>query len=337
MGKVKLYLCKDTMKEREFHNSRLFIDICENIHIHYREYRFVFSVDEFLEFAAIIEGSKKDISNFLRQNSDYTEQKHKDAFIIAGGGKRQFKLLRNSPKPHESRYFNLDLAIELQEEGTLDQIHIHYRDLRVVLNRENFNLLAENIIKAREKLIEFEKTNKYIQKRHPDREIFKEDTESINSDFVMGTKNIPIEHIVSPYHKDLIKDWKTCDHDYIGYLINELKIGNRFAPIIVSRTLNKKYVLILGHHRLYAAKKFGLKEITCVIVPFTHKETENLRKVEILLKEFDMKTDYKYHLSAFYQDYLGFKLNRFYSNFFKKRFSIVRFTKDLVKKILGWN
>ena len=37
MGSVKLELSKVNLPDRELHNSRMFIDLAENIHIHHRE------------------------------------------------------------------------------------------------------------------------------------------------------------------------------------------------------------------------------------------------------------------------------------------------------------
>jgi len=47
MGSVKKYLHKGMLPERERHHSRLFVDLAENIHIHHREFRTVFSLNEY--------------------------------------------------------------------------------------------------------------------------------------------------------------------------------------------------------------------------------------------------------------------------------------------------
>ena len=48
MGSVKKNLYKGNLPEREKHHSRLFVDLAENIHIHHREFRTVFSLNEYL-------------------------------------------------------------------------------------------------------------------------------------------------------------------------------------------------------------------------------------------------------------------------------------------------
>jgi hypothetical protein len=46
MGAVKKLLVEKTLRDRERHNGRLFVDLCENIHIHFREYRLIVSLAE---------------------------------------------------------------------------------------------------------------------------------------------------------------------------------------------------------------------------------------------------------------------------------------------------
>ncbi len=128
MGAVKVMLSEKTLRDRERHNSRLFVDLCENIHIHYREYRFVFSLPEYFEFIDIVSKSTDDVKNYLLSNPNYAEEKYKTTLMVAGGKERQMKFLENSPQPNCSKYFNNSLRIELQEEYITDEIHIHYRD-----------------------------------------------------------------------------------------------------------------------------------------------------------------------------------------------------------------
>ena len=43
MGSIKKLLASADLPDRELHHSRMFVDLAENIHIHYREYRLIFS------------------------------------------------------------------------------------------------------------------------------------------------------------------------------------------------------------------------------------------------------------------------------------------------------
>ena len=96
MGTVKLILAETKLRDREKHNSRMFVDLCENIHIHYREYRFVFSLAEYFEFANIISKSTQDVRNYLYQNPAFEEQGYRTTLMIAGGKERQMKFLSSS-------------------------------------------------------------------------------------------------------------------------------------------------------------------------------------------------------------------------------------------------
>ena len=73
MGSIKKILTKISLPDREKHNSRLFVDLGENIHIHHREFRSVFSLDEFFEYVDIISASAKDIRNYVYQNPRYND------------------------------------------------------------------------------------------------------------------------------------------------------------------------------------------------------------------------------------------------------------------------
>ena len=79
------------------------------------------------------------------------------------------KYLQNSPKPHESNYFNNRLTVELQDEFITDEIHLHYRDFRIAMNRNTFKEFAKSISDANIKLTSFEENNSYNQKKHSDR------------------------------------------------------------------------------------------------------------------------------------------------------------------------
>ena len=74
MGAIKKILINKELPERELHNSRMFVDLSENIHIHFREIRLMFGVEEFFEFFSILKEGASDITKYLRRNPDYKEQ-----------------------------------------------------------------------------------------------------------------------------------------------------------------------------------------------------------------------------------------------------------------------
>ena len=320
MGSVKKYLYKAQLPNREEHNSRLFIDLAENIHIHHREYRTVFTLDEYFEYADIVEKSTKDVKNFLEQNPNYEEQKYPSTIMIAGGKERQLKFLKNSPMPNKSGYYNNDFAIELQDEYVTDEIHIHYRDFRIVMDRKRFKKVAEGFNIALEELNNFEATNNYTRENHSDRVI--EEFNSNNKNDIdtkqMGVKQLLITDIFSKWYIDIQKEWKP-NQDAISSLEKMYNENGRFVPILVSTEKDGKHYIVDGHHRYYTALKMNLKTIDTIILDLSFNETSKIRDAEVLLKEFDIETNYKYNLSNFLKSYLGYRLNRFYSNAFKKK------------------
>jgi hypothetical protein len=171
MGAIKEVLSERELPERELHNSRLFVDLSENVHIHHRELRLMFGVEEFFEFTDIVKESAKEVKKYLKKHPDYKEQEVFDGLLVAGGVKRQTTPLQKSPKPHESKYFPNRLQIELQEEKVIDSIHIHYRDYRLVMNIETFRALANGMNEALGNLETFLKGNPYNQEEHPFRKV----------------------------------------------------------------------------------------------------------------------------------------------------------------------
>lgn len=171
MGAIKKVLSHKELPERELHNSRLFVDLSENIHIHFRDIRMMFGVEEFFEFLGVINEGARDIKKYLRRNPDYKEQEVFDGILVGGGAKRQIIPLQKSPKPHESKYFPNRLQIELQEEKVIDSIHIHYRDYRLVMNIKCFRELVGGMKDALDDLDEYLKHNQYREGEHPFRKV----------------------------------------------------------------------------------------------------------------------------------------------------------------------
>lgn len=328
MGSVKKILAEKKLIEREAHHSRLFIDLAENIHIHHREFRTVFSLDEYFEYARIVENSTNDVRNYLEQNEDYREGKYPTTLMIAGGKTRQLAPLKNSPKPNKSYYYNNDFAIELQDEYVTDEIHIHYRDFRIALDRKRFREIAEGFKEAIKKLDEFESENEYLRESHPDR------FEYIDSDYkdVMGVKKIKMKKIHSNWYHDILNDWSP-DALYISKLRKRIRAGDTISPILLTTEKDGTHKIFDGHHRFYAYLKEGFKSCDCIVTNLQFDETEELRNAEVLLKTFDQKTNYKYALSSYLKKYYAYRLNTYYKGAFKASMISQRIWYRAIRKI----
>ncbi|MCK5013454.1 MAG: ParB-like nuclease domain-containing protein [Candidatus Omnitrophica bacterium] len=334
MGSVKEYLFRKELKDRELHNSRLFVDLCENIHIHYREYRLMFSLDEYYEFYDIITRSTHDVRNYLTQNLDYKEKAYPTTLMVACGGDRQKKFLKNSPFPNESFHDNNVFAIELQEENITDEIHVHYRDFRLALNRENFKDIAKGFAGALAKLEEFETNNNYKRSRHPDREIENFNNEDLGGDDLVGSSNVEVAKITSPWHKD-IEEKGVCDHKYVKVLCEKIRNGEYIPPILLSKNPDKEeYCIVNGHHRYLAHKWENKKLINCIILEMSLEQTDDLRSCERSIKKFDKLTNYRFGFTTFMNEFMAHKMNRYYRNDYKKRISLKNRLKIFIKRLL---
>lgn len=334
MGSVKEELSRTTLDDREKHNSRMFIDLAENIHIHHREFRTVFSMNEFLEYCDILEKSKTAVLEYLENNVNYQESKYPTTLFVAGGRERQLKYLENSPTPNQSKYFNNLLTVELQDEFITDEIHLHYRDLRIVMNRKTFKDFSESIHLASENLKKFEENNKYVQKKHQDRDAKQEDLKvNYNNSNI---KDINLEDIKSYHYTNIY------EKDKSNRIIEKLtKIKNQeFIPIILSTENNGDHYIIDGHHRYFAAKKLQLRKLKALVLDITFKQSKEIRTAEVLLKDFDFKTNYKFGISDYWALYLSFKTNKFYYRDFDRKIlrrSLIFRILRKIKKILTLN
>lgn len=335
-------LAERILEDREPHNSRLFVDLCENIHIHFREYRFVFSLPEYFEFIDIISKSTEDVRSYLAQNPDYEEGRYGTTLMVAGGRARQMKFLQQSPQPNQTTYFNNSLRIELQEEYVTDEIHIHYRDFRLCLNRANFKDIAGAFEEANRTLSDFEATHQYKRARHGDRDIQSWAQSEEISQYetqVMGTSDVPIGRIRSNWYRDIRTDWNP-DPAVIGALRQAIRRGDRLSPIILVKDAeNDTYVIIDGHHRVRAAieeKKSSLNAV--VLEGLSFEDTKPLRQAEEHLKEFDKEHLYKFRTSEFLRNYLSYSLNDYYRDQFhhsiKQPGLFYRFLRQIKRKVL---
>jgi hypothetical protein len=171
MGKIEKILHHDELPDRELHNSRMFVDLSENVHIHFRELRLMFGREEFFEFFSILEEGARDVKKYMRKNPDYEEQEVFEGILVGGGTDRQIIPLMKSPKPHVSKYFPNRIQIELQEEKEIDSIHVHYRDYRLVMNIATFKKVTRGMMSALGRLEKYLSENDYRETEHPFRKV----------------------------------------------------------------------------------------------------------------------------------------------------------------------
>lgn len=320
MGSVKKLLSSAKLPPREEHHSRFFVDLAENIHIHFREYRIVFDLDEYFEFVNLLFLSTADVENFLKSNPDYSEGSYPTTLMVGGGRSRQLKFLKNSPAPNRSRYFDDELAIELQDEYVTDEVHIHYRDFRIGLDRGRFKILAAAFHEAGVALNEFEQSNSYQRTTHPDRIInsFNQSMPEVEDKMVVGAELISVDDILVPEFPNFPNDFDGSEV-WITDLRSKLRSGSPVSPCILGRldAGSRKYELIDGHHRMAAAMLEGKTELSCVVIDGQRSAFAHLRAAQTSLALFDDATGRKYDFSGFFQYFSAISSDSSYKHRFR--------------------
>lgn len=113
-------------------NARaLCLDAAENIHLHYRDLRVEFSLNEFIEFMEHMNSMYSELKDWRAQNPDWTEsdpETFEDRFGFEFGGPK------NKIKAH-SGYWDDRISIEKKISG---DYHIKWRNYRFEMNEEAF-------------------------------------------------------------------------------------------------------------------------------------------------------------------------------------------------------
>lgn len=109
MGQVESVILEKTVVE-PMQNRRMTIELCENVHLHYRNLRLEFSQEEFRQFVAAIKTIDSDTVRYFQ----FSPEKFQCLFVT-----------HMLPTTTE---WNDRLRIEKQVEG---HYHIHYRNLRI--------------------------------------------------------------------------------------------------------------------------------------------------------------------------------------------------------------
>tara|TARA_Y100000034_G_C6909175_1_gene423059 strand:+ start:5536 stop:6336 length:801 start_codon:yes stop_codon:yes gene_type:complete len=108
MGNIRQVLYNQEVPKSML-NNRLTVELCENVHVHYRNLRLEFSKEEFLFLLKHLKGVDEEII----ENFDYGDN---------------FQSLVETFELPESTEFDDRLQIEEQVEG---HYHVHYRNLRI--------------------------------------------------------------------------------------------------------------------------------------------------------------------------------------------------------------
>jgi len=196
MGDIKKVLyCKD-LGQREIEPKGIWVDLCENCHLHFKNYRFDFSVREWTLFSSTVEAMFKASAGVAR-NAEWREPGDPNDVYILG-----------TKDPYAfSDYYPYRFLIEWQRDNTY---HIHYRELRLRLSEKEFDAFADAFIEARARKIRHKEPN-----------------------FQPGKQIVHIDDI-QPYDEG--HRCGELDEDYdrgIKYAKHLLKQGKKLRPILI--------------------------------------------------------------------------------------------------------
>ncbi len=231
MGNIIKHLAEAILPKRTITATQIWSDLCENIHLHFRNIRLDMSEEEWANFVCAIRSLQLALDHSAAK---YRYEEGDPNFLV--------HLAYNQPLKANSKYYPNRATLELETDET---VHFHYRDLRLHWTLKEFEQIAQMFIKAKEKVDSI--------KPSP----FKDIDKPVRA-------KVPIEW-VQPYdagHRCLAID----DEHRAG--IEECKklilAGKKIRPIHV----NTDGVRLDGFKRYMAFKELGYKEIECLVDPF---------------------------------------------------------------------
>lgn len=145
MGRNVAVLAERTLPPRRPSTGRMLIDLCENVHIHHRDIRTEFSVNEFRQYVAHLNDCARDIEGYLADNPEYREGGYRNTILVATG---RAKLLDASPEPHRPMYWPDRMRVELIEPHSMGSVHVHWRDFRLHVTLAELREMAQGLSDA---------------------------------------------------------------------------------------------------------------------------------------------------------------------------------------------
>ena len=150
MGLTIDNLSKKPLENKAIFNNRFVIEICERVHVHYRNLRITQTLDDFIEMA---NGFNNALERWKKRgcpgtgNGVHIELCRKKVAIVDEHKDIQVNLNKNLYKQNEGEIFaeGADFADE-------QYIHLKIRDMRIELSIEEFKSLTESMIEAYGKL-----------------------------------------------------------------------------------------------------------------------------------------------------------------------------------------
>ena len=144
---------------------------------------------------------------------------------------------------------------------------------------------------------------------------------------------LKLSEIRSHWYENVLEEWHP-DPKYVDYLKNQIEKGEYLAPIVVVRETSG-FVVVNGHHRYYANLLMDKKRIKGFVLDGSFEDTDPLRKAEVLLKEYDQKTEYKYQFSGYLDRWAAAAERRDFINRYRpvRRIDVYHAIREVLKAI----
>jgi hypothetical protein len=231
VGHIKKLLAIKELNPRNLTAGAIWTDLCENIHLHYRNIRLEFSELEWSDFRCAVNMLGVAVEGVAEQN-DYRE----------GNPNFLIQQLFNTRLKSDTDYFPNRCTIERQADNT---VHFHYRDLRLHWTQEEYLEIARMFEKS---LKEFE------SKPFPYEGIKERIRVWIDIDSIQPYDDGHKPGVIDQEHREGI--------DFVKQLMENP--DNKIRPI----TVNDKGQRMDGFKRYMAHKELGKKQIECIVDPW---------------------------------------------------------------------
>lgn len=249
---IRLYHRSEGLEKNRF--NTFFMDMGENIHVHYRDLRIEFNVDEFIEFADLCE-------TYIPLVRKEIEAGFKDGVNPNTNQSDTIKTFFNKKPLKQTIVYN-PTRISLEE--NTDGFHIHLRNYKILLDKPsflNFAKAAKEVLEMRERPVDLKETLNLIEINELHHRV-----EETGADGGKETARIVIEE---PYYRKLLQlfdglGYKKADPKKEIYEIEKARISLKIAkasPKPLPKLAVKSSVVPLTTYLAENAKRFTSKEL----------------------------------------------------------------------------
>lgn len=193
MGVIKKTLYRGNILGKPRHRN-LFLDMEENIHIHYRDLRIELSRGEFEDIAAVFLKQSQELQAIIHEKN-YQDGK------LPNANQDDVRIWTESRLKHDVKYHPQRFSLEECGDG----YHFHYRNYKLLIDPAEFRQIAQ-LFKSMDVDSPYAATYEEVLELLEDNEV----------DFVLGAGNVPGETlsiVVAQHHIPKIRDI----FNYIGF------------------------------------------------------------------------------------------------------------------------